>query len=238
MDFQVFTDTVEDNDGTVDRITYNRQQSCNEGGIKLHMEEGEIAQGYQYVDNQSDNRCQSKAEFKADGDISNHQEPGKHNRHNSLLNQLAADGSTNVFNTLDSKVTNLALQVGHYLLTLLVADNAGTNQHALRALGIAVAAFQLDNSIAQILFFKHLTYLRNGNRIFEFQIHDTAAGKVNAQVKALEKHGADTDNQEGDGNSEENFITLNDRELHYLATSSFAFGAFAPNRKGLLVMLL
>ena len=127
------------------------------------------------------------------------------------MNQLAADSSTNVFNTLNSKVANLALQVGHYLLTLLVADNAGTNQHALRAFGIAVAAFQLDNSIAQILFFKHLTYLRNGNRIFEFQIHDTATGKVNAQVEALEEHGADTDNQEGDGNSEENFITLNDR---------------------------
>ena len=202
------------------------------------MEEGEIAQRYGYVDDQGDNRCQSKAELKANRDIGNHQHPGKHNRQNCLLNQLAANRRTNVFYTLNIEVTQLAFQVSHNLLTLLVADDTGTNQYTLSTGYSTVAAFQLDNRITKIALLEHITYLSNGNSLVELQVHDAAAGEVNAHVEALHYHRAQADNQKGNGDSEENFITFNNRELHYLATSCSAFGARAPNMKGLLVMLL
>ena len=43
MNLQVFTDAVKYYDGTVDRITYNRQQRRYESGINFQMQQGEPA---------------------------------------------------------------------------------------------------------------------------------------------------------------------------------------------------
>ena len=64
VSFKCFTNTVKDYDSTVDRVTYYGQECCNEGRIHFHMQQREVAQGYQYVDNQGDNRRNSKLKFK------------------------------------------------------------------------------------------------------------------------------------------------------------------------------
>ena len=76
MNLEVFANAVKNNDGTVDGIAYYGQQSCHEGGIHFHLEQGEIAQGNANVDNQGDNRRNGELELKAQGDVGNHQEPG------------------------------------------------------------------------------------------------------------------------------------------------------------------
>ena len=43
VDLQVFADAVKYYDGTVDRITYNRQQRRYESGIDFQMQQGEPA---------------------------------------------------------------------------------------------------------------------------------------------------------------------------------------------------
>ena len=76
MNLEVFANAVKDYDGTVDGIAYYRQQSCYEGGIHFHLEQGEVAQGYRYVNNQGDDGRNGKLKLKAQGDVGNHQEPG------------------------------------------------------------------------------------------------------------------------------------------------------------------
>ena len=233
MNLEVFANAVKDYDGTVDGIAYYRQQCCYEGGIHFHMEQGEIAQGNANVDNQSDNRCNSELKLEAQGDVGNHQEPGQHNGQHCLLNELATHGSAHVFHTLNSKIAQLALQVIHYCTAFFIVDDAGTNEHALSFLGIAVVAFQLDDAIAQIMSFQHIAHLRNLHGLIKGQVHDAAAGEVDAQIEALYKHGAKADDQKGNGNGKENLVVFNNGEFHYLATSlaSAGFGARAPKRK-------
>ena len=78
MNLEVFANAVKNNDGAVDGIAYYGEQRCNEGGIHFHLEQGEIAECYGDVNNQGDDGSHSKLKLKAQGDISNHQEPGEH----------------------------------------------------------------------------------------------------------------------------------------------------------------
>ena len=64
VSFKCFTNTVKDYDSTVDRVTYYGQECCNEGRIHFHMQQREVAQSYQYVNNQSDYCRNSKLKFK------------------------------------------------------------------------------------------------------------------------------------------------------------------------------
>ena len=233
MNLEVFANTVKNNDGTVDGIAYYGEQSSYEGGIHFHLEQGEIAQGNANVDNQGDNRRNGELELKAQGDVGNHQEPGQHNGQHCLLNELATHGSAYVFHTLDSKITQLSLQVIHYCTAFFIVDDTGTDEHALGLLGIAIVAFQLDDAIAQIVVFQHIAHLSNLHRLIKGQVHNAAASEVNAQIEALHQHGAKADDQKGNGNSKENLVVFNNGEFHYLATSlaSAGFGARAPKRK-------
>ena len=97
-------------------------------------------------------------------------------------------------------------------------------------LSVAIVAFQLDDAVAQIMGFQNIAHLRNLHRLIKGQVHNAAAGEINAQIEATHEHGAKTNNQKGDGDGKEDLIVFNDGELHYLATS-FASGAFAPKRK-------
>ena len=100
-------------------------------------------------------------------------------------------------------------------------------------LSVAIVAFQLDDAVAQIMGFQNIAHLRNLHGLIKGQVHNAAAGEVNAQIEALHKHGAKADDQKGNGNGKENLVVFNNGEFHYLATSlaSAGFGARAPKRK-------
>ena len=156
------------------------------------MQQGEVAQSYQYVDNQGDNSRNSKPKFKTQGYVGNHQYPRKTNRHNSLLDKLATNGCAYLFNTLDLEFAQLVTKVSHNFTTMAVINNTSTNEYAFRSL-LAVNVFQLDNSVAQLVFFQNITNFCNGNSLVERKVHNATTGKVNAQVKATEQDGAYTD---------------------------------------------
>ena len=149
------------------------------------MQQGEVAQSYQYVDNQGDNRRNSKLKFKTQSDVGNHQNPRKTNRHYSLLNQFAANGSAYLFNTLNLELAQFVTQVSHNLTTQAIIDNTGTNQYVFRSF-FTFNVFQLDNAVAKIMFFHYITNFSNGYCLIERQVHNATTGKVNAQVKAFE----------------------------------------------------
>ena len=228
MSFQRFTNTVKDYDSTVNGITYNGQECCNERRIKFHVQQGEVAQSYQYVDNQSDNRRNSKLKFKTHSNVGNHQYPRKHNRHYRLLNQFATNGCAYLFNTLNLEITQFSLQVGHNFTTQAIINNAGTNQHAFRSF-FTVNVFQLDDGIAKVMLLHNITYFGNGYSLVEGQVHNATTGKVDAQVKAFEQNGTNTDYEEGYSYCKKDFPVFNDRK-HYLDTSlaSSALGAATP----------
>ena len=72
MNLQILADAVKDYDGTIDGITYYGQQRRYEGGIHFHLEQGEVAQGYRYVNNQGDDGRNGKLKLKAQGDVGYH----------------------------------------------------------------------------------------------------------------------------------------------------------------------
>ena len=238
VSFKCFTNTVEDYDGTVNGVTYNGQECCNEGRIHFLMQQGEVAQSYQYVDNQGDNRCNSKLKFKTQSNVGNHQYPRKTNRHYSLLNQFAANGSAHLFNTLNLEFAQFVTQVSHNLTTQAIIDNTGTNQYVFRSF-FAFNVFQLDNAVAKIMFFHYITNFSNGYCLIEGQVHNATTGKVNAQVETFEQNGTNTDYQERNSDCKKDFPVFNDRK-HYLDTSLAvsAFGAATPKIHGFLVKLV
>ena len=193
VNLQVLADTVENNDGTVDGIAYNRQQGSYKGGINFQLQQGEPAQGNRYVDDQGYNGCQGKVQLEPDGNINDHQHPGKEDGDSRLLDQFASDGGAYVFHTADIKLTQRFFHILHNCRTVIIRNDRGTDQHALGRRSGRIVTFQLDDSSPQIVFAQHFTDLGYLHGLFELQIHDAAAGKINAQVKAPEDHGTVTD---------------------------------------------
>ena len=50
--FQVLTNTVKDYDSTINGVTNNGQEGCNEGRIHLNLQQREITKGYRYVNDE------------------------------------------------------------------------------------------------------------------------------------------------------------------------------------------
>ena len=89
------------------------------------------------------------------------------------------------------------------------------------------------------MFFHYITNFSNSYCLIEGQVHNATTGKVNAQVKAFEQNGTNTDYQERNSDCKKDFPVFNDRK-HYLDTSLAvsAFGAATPKIHGFLVKLV
>ena len=78
MQAQIFTDTIEDNNGIVDGITDDGQKRRNKGRIYLALGEGKDRQDNQDIMHQGKHCRNAKAELEAVRNIRNDEQPRNH----------------------------------------------------------------------------------------------------------------------------------------------------------------
>lgn len=196
---RVFTDAVEDDDGFVHGIADNRQDSRQEGGVDFQLEEGKKAQYHDQVMEDGYDSRNGDLIFKAEGNIGRQGDKGHGQAGHGILRNFRADDGADRFDTLHFRAAQLFVELIGNGLAFVAFQIAHADHHFLRRFLIRDAR-QLDNAVFQIHIgvvddFAHLGY-RNG--LLELQVQNRAACIVDAEVKAVDKDGDDTqDDQDG-----------------------------------------
>lgn len=76
-DFVVFTDTVKDDNGRIDRITENGQKCGDDGGVHRNVEKRICHKHNKNVMDKAGNRRKRRADLEAQSDIHKHQDNGR-----------------------------------------------------------------------------------------------------------------------------------------------------------------
>ena len=93
---QIFTDTVENNDGRVDGITHDRQHTCDKCIADADPYDRIAGKYHEHVVQQRDNGAGRKTDiFKAEPDVQQHKDGRDDNRHDSVALHLSADRRRN-----------------------------------------------------------------------------------------------------------------------------------------------
>ena len=92
IQLDIFTHTVEDDDGCVDGITENREQCRDDVGIHRELEQRVCDQHEEQVMRKAEHRRNTRLEVKADGDIHEHQRNGKRDGRDTGFPEIRRNG--------------------------------------------------------------------------------------------------------------------------------------------------
>jgi len=222
MQLEVLTDTVKDNDGIVDGITDNRQESRDKRRINLPSRKGEHRQHDKDIMHERQHRRHTEAPFKAIGNISDDKCPGHHQSQHGIGNQLTADGCADLFLTEHIIVTHVRLNGRHNFLALCFLHIRGANHHIFRFRHTGFSPSELNLRTFQTKFSQARTHLSDSHRPFKFQIHNGTAGEVDTKVKALGKHTDKPGHNNDCGNGEPDFGTPGNIKLVHALSPPFS----------------